>query len=73
MEMKLGNKNIVLGDKVNTPRFLTVRIAAMFENIELAESCGFTEPTHYRDEEWHIRGKSIGINRMIFAAVKRNT
>ncbi len=63
--------NIQLGDKVQTPRFLQVRIAAMFENIELAESCGFTEPTHFTDEDYHIRGKSIGDNRMLFAAVKR--
>lgn len=62
---------IKLGDKVNTPRFLTVRIAAMFENVELAESCGFTNTTDFRDEEYHIRGKSIGENRMLFAAVKR--
>lgn len=62
---------IKIGDKVQTPRFLTVRIAAIFENVELAESCGFTEPTHFRDEEYHIRGKSIGENRMLFAAAKR--
>jgi hypothetical protein len=62
---------IKLGDKVQTPRFLTVRIAAMFENVKLAEDCGFTEPTHFRDEEYHIRGKHIGANMMLFAAVKR--
>ncbi len=63
--------NIKMGDKVQTPRFLTVRIAAMFENVELAESCGFTEGTHFRDEDYIIRGKCIGDNRMLFAAVKR--
>ena len=62
---------INLGDKVQTPRFLTVRMAAMFESIELAEGCGFTETTDFRDEEYHIRGKHIGENRMLFAAVKR--
>lgn len=62
---------IKLGERVSTPRFLKVRIAAMFESVELAESCGFTEGTCYRDEEWHIRGKSIGDNRMLFAAVRR--
>jgi hypothetical protein len=62
---------IKLGDKVETPRFLTVRIAAMFESVELAESCGFTNGTDYRDGDYHIRGKQIGNNRMLFAAVKR--
>jgi len=62
---------ITLGDKVQTPRFLAVRIAAMFESIELAEKCGFTETTDYRDEEFHIRGKYLGENRMLFGAVKR--
>lgn len=62
---------IKVGDKVQTPRFLTVRIAATFENIELAESCGFAETTDFRDEDYHIRGKHIGENRMLFAAVKR--
>jgi hypothetical protein len=65
--MKIG-----LGDKVKTPRFLTVRIAAMFENVELAETCGFTEGTDFRDEDFHIRGRRIGANRMLFAAVRRD-
>lgn len=64
---------IRIGDKVQTPRFLTVRIAAMFESVELAESCGFTEGTDFRDEDYHIRGKHIGENRMLFAAVNRNS
>ena len=62
---------INLGDKVKTPRFLTVRVAAMFENIELADNCGFTETTDFRDDEYHIIGKHIGDNRMLFAAAKR--
>ncbi|MFA5401265.1 MAG: hypothetical protein WC359_12530 [Dehalococcoidia bacterium] len=62
---------IKLGDRVKTPRFLTVRIAAMFESVDLAESCGFTEGTDFRDEDYHIRGKHIGENRMVFAAAKR--
>jgi hypothetical protein len=62
---------IKLGDTVETPRFLKVKIAAMFSSEELARESGFTEPTHFRDEDYYIRGKSIGENRMIFAAVKR--
>ncbi len=60
-----------IGDIAMTPRFLNVRIAAIFESVELADSCGFTEGTDFRNEEYHIRGKSIGENRMLFAAVKR--
>ena len=61
-----------LGDKINTPRFLKVRIAAMFENIELADNCGFTESTDFIDADYQIKGKHIGENRMLFAAIKRN-
>jgi hypothetical protein len=64
---------IKIGDKVQTPRFLTVRIAAMFENTKLADDCGFTEGTDFRDEVYHIRGKHIGENRMLFAAVNRES
>jgi len=63
--------DIRVGDKVQTPRFLTVRISAMFEDTGLAEICGFTEPTHFRDEEYHIYGKHFGENCMLFAAAKR--
>lgn len=59
------------GDYVKTPRFLTVKIQKVFRKMERAEKEGYTEPTHYRDSEYHIRGKHIGENRMIFAAVKR--
>jgi hypothetical protein len=62
---------IQIGDKVQTPRFCTVRIAAMFENVKLAEDCGFTNSTDFRDEDYHILGKSIGENRMLFAAAGR--
>jgi hypothetical protein len=61
--------DIKLGDKVETPRFLKVRIAAMFEDVVLAEGCGFSEPTHFRDEDYHIYGKALGNNLMLFAAV----
>ena len=62
---------IEVGDHVNTPRFLTVRICAIFESVDTAESCDFTEPTHFRDEDYHILGKHIGENCMLFAAAKR--
>jgi|LSQX01.1.fsa_nt_gb hypothetical protein len=59
------------GDYVYTPRFCKVMISEVYESSDKACSDGFTEPTHYDDEHWHIRGKSTGINRMIFAAIKK--
>jgi hypothetical protein len=59
------------GDFINTPRFLKVKIEDILTADE-AQNQGFTEPTHYiNDPEFYIFGKSIGINRMIFAAVRR--
>jgi hypothetical protein len=59
------------GDLVNTPRFCKVKIEKVFRSNERANKEGYTEPTHYRDSEYMIRGKSIGNNRMIFAGIKR--
>ena len=58
-------------DRVETPRFGTVKIQKVFRSSTTAEREGFTEPTHYRDSNYYIRGKSIGINRMIFAGIKK--
>lgn len=59
------------GDYISTPRFLKVKIHDIFYDNNEAWAKGYTEPTHYRDEEYHIRGKNIGQNRMLFAAIKR--
>ena len=59
------------GDYVETPRFLKVRIQEVYQDNAQALKDGYTEPTHYRSEDYHIRGKHIGINRMWFAAIKR--
>jgi hypothetical protein len=63
MEMKKG-------DYIKTPRFLTVKIADVFENMEIAKEQGYKEPTHFEDENYKILGKHIGVNRMTFAAIK---
>lgn len=60
-----------IGDQVKTPRFLNVRIAEVFESEGAARKEGFTEPTHFDSPDYEIHGKFAGINRMIFAAVKR--
>lgn len=59
------------GDWVTTPRFLSVRINEVFDSKSLAYENGYREPTHYRDENWGILGKSIDINRMVFAAYRK--
>lgn len=66
-----AKKEMRILDVVETPRFLQVKINAIFSSVEYAELSGFTVGTDYRDEDWHIRGKHIGENKMIFAAVKR--
>jgi len=61
-----------IGDYIYTPRFCTVRIEEIFENRTDARKAGFTEPTHYdKNAEYDIAGKNIGINRMIFAAIRK--
>jgi hypothetical protein len=59
-----------IGDFIRTPRFCTVKINEMFDSVKAARAEGYTEPTHY-EGEYEILGKHIGINRMVFAAVKK--
>lgn len=59
------------GDYIYTPRFCTVRIEKVFEDEESARASGFKEPTHYADSEYGIRGKSLNIRQMKFAAYKK--
>lgn len=59
------------GDWIETPRFLKVQIEKVFSSNERAFKEGFTEPTHYNNSGYDIRGKHTGINRMIFAAIKK--
>ena len=59
------------GDYVYTPRFCNVKIKEIFNTETTAREFGFEEPTHYNDPDYDILGKSIGTNRMIFAAVRK--
>ena len=56
---------------VYTPRFGTVKIFEIFENEEQARENGYKEPTHYQGKYYKILGRSFGMNRMVFAAVKK--
>ncbi len=60
-----------VGDKISTPRFLTVTIEKVLTREEAA-LLGFTEPTHYRGE-YDILGRQVGPNLMEFAAVKKDS
>lgn len=59
------------GDNIYTPRFCDVEIKKVFKNELNAQKAGFTEPTHYKNPEYGILGKNIGINQMIFAAFRK--
>lgn len=56
---------------IDTPRFLKVKISAIFARSDDSAECGYTEPTHYDSPDWDIRGKHIGTNRMVFAAIRK--
>ena len=61
------------GQYVKTPRFLTVRIEEVFDNMADAHKAGFTEPTHYtwkNNDGYDVLGKSLDMYHMEFAAVK---
>lgn len=58
------------GDCIYTPRFCTVIIEEVFESEDKARENGYVEQTYYNGE-YKVLGKSIGMNRMVFAAVKR--
>lgn len=57
------------GDRVYTPRFCTVRIEEVFETAKEARAAGYTEPTYY-EGAFDVRGKSVDMYHMVFAAVK---
>lgn len=61
-----------IGDKVFTPRFCTVRIEEIFETGKEARAAGYTEPTYY-EGEYDVRGKSLDMYHMVFAAVKKGS
>lgn len=61
--------NISLGDWIDTPRFCKVRIDAIFSDAKEAAQAGYTEPTHFQDSDWMVKGKSIDRYTMKFAAI----
>lgn len=68
-----GDMKMKIGDYIETPRFLRVKISEIYEDNSRAVEDGFTEPTHYRDDDYYIRGKVTSTNRMSFAAIRRTS
>jgi len=60
------------GDYVDTPRFCQVQIEWVYRDEAEMRRDGYTEPTDYRDSEYVVCGKSIGLNRMAFAAALKS-
>ena len=58
------------GDYIYTPRFCNVRVEEVFGSRDEAKENGYTELTHYNGE-YDVLGKSLGINKMVFAAVRK--
>lgn len=55
-----------VGDYVDTPRFMTVDIAEVFDSYEDMIRAGYTEPTHFRGD-FKVNGKSKDQYHMTFA------
>lgn len=56
------------GDRVMTPRFSTVKIEEIYETEKELKEAGYTEPTHLQDDNYIVRGKSLDMYHMKFAA-----
>lgn len=63
-------EGIKLGDRVQTPRFCSVTISAIYSNVRDARAAGYTEPTHYHKNGVTVLGRSLDMHHMIFAAAK---
>ena len=63
-------KSMKVGDRVNTPRFCTVRIKEVFDSREEAAQAGYKEPTFY-EGEYGVAGKSLDMYHMEFAAYRK--
>lgn len=61
------------GDYIQTRRFGKVRIEDVYDSEFKARMAGYTETTHYwDDEDYGIYGKSLDMYHMVFAAFRKN-
>lgn len=59
------------GSRVNTPRFCTVTLEAVYDTKSEAYAAGYKEPTYYSDPEYEVVGKSLDMYHMQFAAYRK--
>lgn len=60
------------GDYVDTPRFCHVQLERVYRDEAEMRRDGYTELTDYRNSEYVVCGKSVGLNRMTFAAALKS-
>ena len=61
------------GSRVNTPRFCTVTLEAVYDTKAEAYAAGYKEPTYYSDPEYEVVGKSLDMYHMQFAAYRKRS
>ena len=59
------------GDTVYTNRFCNVTLKEVFDSESEMMAAGYTEPTYNQNEKYIVRGKSTGMNHMVFAAAPK--
>lgn len=60
-----------IGDIVESPRFLKIRIGRIISDRREAKSAGYTQPTYCNDTVYDVRGKFVGSDGIEFAAIRR--
>ena len=60
-----------VGTTVITPRFGTVKIKKIFDNMEEMMADGYVNDSHYDENGWAIFGKSSDVYHQTFAAAPR--
>ena len=64
-------KVIKVGDTIITSRFGAVVIRKVFDSLEEMTAEGYTNDSHYLDNDRAVFGKSLDTYHMVFAAAPR--
>ena len=59
------------GDDLYSPRFCWITIKKVYDTVADLFAAGYSEPTHIWNDRWDIRGKSLDMNHMDFAAAPK--
>lgn len=60
-----------VGDALDSPRFCWITLKEVFQTVEDMQAAGYTEPTYIDSDRWDIRGRSLSVNSMHFAAAPK--